>query len=279
MLGEMKVGKFLSIAVESLAYPFKNIGSLIVPFLLSLLLVVPLAYMLMVVNLGAYAEGSLMGLGTTLVDAVLIVAWIIVIAPLFVAVTRDLVIGEKVEPFVLKGLLQARTYQVVFAWIKLLLIYLVPIAVFGYMGGLIFGEKFGDPLFSIGGLVVGKGHLMLFVGFLVGLFYLIRGSMATVTAAIDIGFSIRNSFSVTRGHALQIFLAVLFLIILMGLLMGLFFYIAGLFGVVWDAGALMAMPLQGKLMLITEMVAARLLISIMFVAALAKVYLVIANKS
>jgi hypothetical protein len=274
----MVLKRALGISFEAVLYPFKNIASLILPYIITLILFSLLGVLFFELNGKAFEAGMMGDLENFFLNALIILAMLVVVMPMFVSVTRNIVLGEKVDFKILMRLYNKRELTTLVGWLKLFVLYFLPIALFGWLAMIIFGEHFGDEVFTIGSLVVAKGFFMVGFGVLLGLIFLFKGSMAVVTGALDKGISVRNSFKIIKGHGGLLFLTVLIVLILMGLLMWLIFYLAGLFGVVWDVKALLAMSLLGKLMLITEIVAARLLMGIIFMAALSKYYLAIASK-
>jgi hypothetical protein len=66
--------------------------------------------------------------------------------------------------------------------------------------------------------------------------------------------------------------------ILMSLLMWLVIYLAGKFGVAFEVNSLLAMSQKGELNLVAIIAAVRLFMSVVFMAALAKLYLAINNQ-
>jgi hypothetical protein len=74
-------------------------------------------------------------------------------------------------------------------------------------------------------------------------------------------------------------MTVLGLVALMGLLMWLVLYLTGGSGIMLDLDVFMALSHLGKLALIIELVAVRLLMTIVFVVALSELYVVISNRN
>jgi hypothetical protein len=270
---------FFRILLGSILYPVVNIGPLLVPFLVTLLFYGGLTYTLVMMNIGSMVQGTYdFYTIRTLMNIIVVIAILLTLMPLLVGVTRHVIYSEKLDLLPVRNAFEPRSLHTIVAWLKVLIVYLIPLFVVGfavvYMGGSL---NMPVPDFGLN-LGLNVGNLVLILGMLVALYFLARVSMAPITASLDKGASIRNSFKVTKHHGWLIFIPVLGLVALMCLLMWLVLYLTGGSGIMLDLDVFMALSHLGKLALIIELVAVRLLMTIVFVVALSELYVVISNR-
>jgi len=275
----MFIKNFIKIIFGSLVYPIVNLPRLLVPFLVTLAVCLAIGYVAFTFNVEALTKGlEGMGLAMVLLNIILVLFFLLAIIPLLASVTRHIVLSEKIDMIVLGSILNKREFSILYAWLKVFFVYLLPLVIVGL--ALFYLDNYIDmviPTFGLG-FNLTLGHLLIVGGFILGLYLFIRGSMAPITGALDRGVSLGHSFRITKRHSFIIFLTLVFLIALMLLAVLLLFHATGLTLAELDANALLTLPTSEKLILIAEVVSIRLLAAIIFVAVLSKLYVVISSK-
>lgn len=276
----------ITIPFKGVAYPFRNFGMLLLPFFVTLLVFGVLMYVLFDMDILAAAEGRFGSLLNIAMNVAMLLIVLLAVVPLLVGVVRHIVLGEKIEPFVLKNMFMGRTLAVVFGWIKLVVAGFIPLLLAALLVSLIEGIEFARMGGQVATVAAGETNVLSIIGLIImilgllGMFIVIaRGSMIMVSGALDRGVSLRTSFEVTKHRTVLILLTLIGLMILTGLLLWLLLLIASQFGFGLDVDQLLALSQGGKLVLTAVVVFVRLLIAVMFIAVLAKLYLVLTTKS
>lgn len=274
----MFIKNLISVIFGSVLFPILNIVSLIVPFLMTLTLLTAIGFIGLQVNADVIVKMDA-GIKDMVLISLFFLAFLIAITPLLVAVMRKVVLGENIDFLVLKKLFSIRELSVVLVWVKFIVVFLIPIALAGLL------ISFTGDMLAVGvpdfGLDLGLSldTLLLGFSFFMSLVLLARSSMAPVTGSIDKGISVRNSIRVTHCHTVGLLVIIVVLLALMGLLGMLVIRYLGISDTVMDPQLLLAMPIQGKLVLIAEVFGFRLLMAIIFMVAFSKAYLAYAiNK-
>lgn len=267
---------YIGVLKDAIVYPFKYFKDISGVFFMTLVVYVAIAYIGILFAKYGLGITALTGL-VFIINAVLVLAVLLALMPLYVSVTRHIVLGEKVGSVVLGRMLKTREVTTFVAWIKLLLLFIVPIFLAGVILALM--GRIVTPDIGIGlGLAFTVEHLVLGLGVLIALYLVIRGSMMVIHGALDKDTSINASFAATKAHMLYIFAVVISLIILLILLCYALMYIYGIVGGLWGIGDLLAMNIIGALIVTVVTVFFDLLMGVIFVAGLTKVYLTIGGK-
>lgn len=261
-------------------YPIVNIFPLVIPYLLTLVMFVAVGYLAMILNVEAIASGVF---GSSnfeyLLNLGILLLFILVLAPLLVMVARHVVVSEKIGQFVVLNLFGMNELRFVISMFILLLLFVLPVVVAGLFVSYVPGLTSTQVLFSVMGTSFTSVQTVFLIGFVVGIYFFTRGMLSPVAAAVGKDMSLGNSFKLTKGHGLLILVGTLVMMSLMGLLLWQFLVVSGLSSTVMDAKALLAMSPLEKLIFLAKVLSVRLLMGIMFVAYMAKLYVVLAGRA
>jgi hypothetical protein len=264
---------YIGVLKDAFVYPFKHFIDISGVFIMTLVVYVAIVYAGILFAKYGLGVAELTGL-VYIISAILALAILLALMPLYVSVTRHIVLGEKVESVVFGKMLKTREVTTFIAWIKLLLLMIAPIFLAGVLISLIGTDE--GPMLSIGWkLAATKEHIIMWVAILIALYLGVRGSMMVVHGALDNDISIKASFAVTKMHVLFIFIVVLSLIILLSLLSCALMYVYGIVGGLWGIGDLFRLDIFGLLVATIVIVLFRMLLGVIFVAGLSKVYMTI----
>lgn len=271
--------------LEGLVYPFANVGSLLLPFLMALVVYGGLIYVLFEMDVFALAEGRFGSISNILMNIVLILAVVIAVMPLLVNVARNVVLGDKIDPLVITRFYHGRELSVVWGFIKLLVAMYIPILIAIGLIAVIEGVEFmrlqGQMLTMSAqeaAAISWMGTILFSLGVLGMFIVMARGSMVFITGALDRGVSIRNSFAVTKHHTFVVLLTVVLVVLLITALLSLAVFIAGKLGFVIGVEDLLTLSHGGKLTLTVIVAFVRLLVAVIFIAAFAKLYVRLTAK-
>lgn len=283
--GERNMKNLAKVIGGGFIYPFRNIGMLIIPFLMAFVVYGGLMYIMFDRDILALAEGRFGSFPNILMNVLLILIIMIAVMPFLVAIVRNVVLGEKMEPMVIKNLLGKRELSVVFGFLKLVIGMFIPFiaaaAVFSVIEGIEFMRMGGQVSAMAQGEVATVswiGSILFLLGLLFSLIVLARGSLIFVTGSLDRGVSLRNSFAISKHHTGLALLAVVGVLGVTLLLLWIIFHILGMFGFVIHANDLMTLSHGGQLVLSAIVAFVRLLLAVIYVAVFAKLYMIITSQ-
>ncbi len=258
--------KFGFVLSSSLSFPFKHFAKIQGLFFKTALVVALILALVAALSGGAFVrlaqlsempiqERSMEGLGAGVVLLLFVGALLAVLAlvPFLVGIIRSVVTDETADSSVVTVMFKRRQFSFIWSFIKISLLtalLVIPIVLVMITVSLAFGMGMSmTGVNSMGTTEVGALGFAMVLFFILAIIPIIvivpRWYMAPVTAALDKGSSIGNSWNLTRGSWFLIVLSM----ILVSIVVNIFMWVASLVGALFLVplgllvGPLVAVPL------------------------------------
>lgn len=272
----MFIDHLLNVVKGAFLYPFKHAKEISVVYFKTLIIYFLLGYVAVLVTTYGLGLTELTKSLVFIINAILVLAVFMALMPLYVSVTRHVILKESFDAHVSSRILKTREVMTFVAWAKLLFVLLIPVFLAGLpmIVGIIQIPDTHLPDLGLG-IELKVEKLILLLGALIGLYLALRASIMIIHAALDMDTTIGASLRITKSHTLLLAGYLVAYVILTIVLTKVLLMLYSIIGGPLNLAALIAMPTLGAMIVTLVTVFYDMLMGIIFVAGLAKIYLVI----